>query len=190
MKFIELAKKTRSYRRFDEARGIPPGVLQEIVQAAGIAPCAANLQRLRFSIVTEDNERELLCSSIGWAGYLEDWNGPLPGERPSAYMVIHAPDDEAAYTGIDVGIAASYMTLAASDLGIGCCMILSFKPDTVDMIASAEGYRAALLLALGYPGETVVLERDCEEVRYWRSNDGVHHVPKLPHDELILNELK
>jgi len=190
MKFIELAEKTRSYRKFDEAREIPPRVLREIAQAAGIAPCAANLQRLRFSIVTEDNERELLCSSIGWAAYLEDWKGPEPGERPSAYMAINAPDDEVAYTGIDVGIAASYMTLAASDLGIGCCMILSFKRDIVDAIAPAEGYRVALLLALGYPGETVVLERDCEEVRYWRSNDGVHHVPKLPPDMLVLKEPK
>jgi len=35
-----------------------------------------------------------------------------------------------------------------------------------------------------------VLERDCEEVKYWRSNDGVHHVPKRPLSTLILKELQ
>lgn len=189
MNFNDLAEKTRSFRRFQENRSIAGEELVSFIRAAGLAPCASNLQRLRYSIVTLENERSILFSSIGWAGYLKDWNGPSTGERPSAYIVIHAPEEEKYFTGIDVGIAASYIVLAASDIGVGSCMILSFAGDQVDAVAPAPGYSSKLVIALGYPGEKVVLEKDSENIQYWRNGSGVHHVPKHPVDKLILKGL-
>ncbi|MCD4706571.1 MAG: nitroreductase family protein [Candidatus Sabulitectum sp.] len=186
MDFSELTEKTRSYRRFREERTISAGKLRKMISMAGMAPCASNLQRLRFSIVTDKKERSALFSGIGWAGYLADWDGPEPGKRPSAYIVIHAPEEHKFFTGIDVGIAASYMVLAASAEGIGSCMLLNFEKGAVDSIAPAEGYTVKLVIAFGYPGETVKLEKDSEKIRYWRDEKGVHHVPKLPSDSIIL----
>ena len=188
MSFSKLVESTRSFRRFMEERAIPRRSLREMIRAAGLAPCAANLQRLRYSIVTDTELRSSLFSSLKWAGYLEGWDGPEEGERPAAYILIHTPEEMKPFTGIDVGIAASYIVLAASDAGIGSCMILSFDRGTVDAIAPAEGYEVALVIALGYPGETVVLESNREDVRYWRDQDAVHHVPKLPLETLILDE--
>lgn len=186
MNFSELAEKTRSYRRFQEERAIPVWKLREMIRSAGIAPCASNLQRLRFSIITDEKERGILFSGIGWAGYLADWDGPEPGKRPSAYIVIHAPEEEKFYTGIDIGIAASYIVLSASGAGIGSCMLLNFEKEAVNSIAPAEGYTVRLVIALGYPGETIKLEKDNEKIRYWRDENGVHHVPKLPLDSIIM----
>jgi len=186
MKFQELSEITRSCRRFQEQREIPPEKLREIIGCAGVAPCASNLQRLRYSIITEETEREVLFSGIGWANYLTDWNGPEAGERPSAYIVIHAPETEKSFTGIDVGIAASYLVLCAAEDGIGACMLLNFQRNTVDSVAPAPGYTVALVVALGYPGEIVKLERNSEIIKYWRDREGVHHVPKLPLEALIL----
>lgn len=190
MSFIELAEKTRSYRRFKEKSPVSMENLRAMIKAAGLAPCASNLQRLRYSIVTEERERSILFSSIGWAGYLKDWNGPDPGERPSAYIVIHAPEEEKFFTGIDVGIAASYIVLEASEMGIGSCMILNFTSDSVDAVAPAPGYSSRLVVALGYPGEKVVIERNSEHIQYWRDSEGIHHVPKHPVDKLILKGRK
>ncbi len=189
MSFNELVEKTRSYRKFQENRSVPREDLISMISSAGLAPCASNLQRLRYSIVTLEKERDILFSSIGWAGYLKDWNGPKPGERPSAYIVIHAPEEEKFFTGIDVGIAASYIVLAASDRGVGSCMILSFAGDSVDAVAPAPGYSSRLVVALGYPGENVVLEKDSKNIQYWRTQDGIHHVPKHPVEKLILKGL-
>ncbi|MCP4646830.1 MAG: nitroreductase [bacterium] len=186
MHFSELAVKTRSYRSFQEATTIAPALLEQMISNAGMAPCASNLQRLRFSIVTDEKERDLLFSGIGWAGYIAEWNGPEPGFRPSAYIVIHAPGEVKSFTGIDVGIAASYVVLSASAEGIGSCMLLNFDRGAVNSVAPAEGYVPQLLIALGYPGETVVMEKDNEEIRYWRDENGVHHVPKLSLNKLIL----
>ena len=186
MNVYELAKKTRSYRKFLEEKRVTSEQVREMIAVAGMAPCASNLQRLRFSIITEDKERDQLFSGVGWAGYITEWDGPEPGERPSAYIVIHAPKEKKVFTGIDVGIAASYLVLSASFAGIGSCMLLNFDRITVSNIAPAEGYTPELLIALGYPGETVLLEKDNEEIRYWRDSKGVHHVPKLPLEKLIL----
>ncbi len=49
-------------------------------------------------------------------------------------------------------------------------------------------YQPMLVVALGEPAETVVVEtvRTDGDVRYWRDADGVHHVPKRPLGDILL----
>jgi len=66
-------------------------------------------------------------------------------------------------------------------------MILSFDREIVsDVIAKTTGYSVKLVIALGVPGEEVVLEPVKEGIEYWRDEDGRHHVPKLDLDSLIV----
>jgi len=186
MTFADLVRATRSVRRFRQERRVSADTLLHLVDAARLAPSAANLQMLRFSIV-EDRE---LCAEVfpalRWAGYLEDWDGPDPGERPAAYVVVHAPVEEKRFTRVDVGIAAAYIVLQAGSRGLGACMIMSFDPDQVTAaVGSPNGYRPVLVVALGEPAEEVVLEEPSDRIEYWRDDDSVHHVPKLPLDRII-----
>jgi len=186
MDFSKLPEQTRSFRRFKEEQRIPMADLFSIVNAARLAPCAANLQLLRFSIINSPDECSRIFPCIKWAGYLADWDGPSEGERPSAYVSILTPDEEKPFTGIDTGIAAAYIVLAARDAGYGSCMILSFDRETVSDVISSPGYSVKLVIALGVPGEEVVLEPVKEGIEYWRDEDGRHHVPKLDLDSLIV----
>lgn len=186
MNFLSLVEKTRSYRRFQEDKQIPLELMKNFIRDAGLAPCASNLQRLRFSIITTDKEREKLFAGIGWAGFITDWKGPEPGERPSAYIVVHAPEERKSFTGIDVGIVASYIVLSASAEGIGSCMLLNYEKDSVNEITSLSGYIPELVIALGYPGETVILEKNSDDLRYWHDSESNHHVPKLTPEKLLL----
>jgi len=186
MDFSKLPEQTRSFRRFKEEQRIPMADLFSIVNAARLAPCAANLQLLRFSIINSPDESSRIFPCIKWAGYLADWDGPSEGERPSAYVSILTPDEEKPFTGIDTGIAAAYIVLAARDAGYGSCMILSFDRETVSDVISSPGYSVKLVIALGVPGEEVVLEPVKEGIEYWRDEDGRHHVPKLDLDSLIV----
>jgi hypothetical protein len=45
-----------------------------------------------------------------------------------------------------------------------------------------------LVLALGKPKERVMIERvDASgDTRYWRDNEGVHHVPKRSLEDIII----
>jgi nitroreductase len=189
MGILETARSARSVRRFEASRAVPREVLLGIVEAARFAPCGANLQQLRFSIVDHEGSRNELFPLLKWAAYLRDWAGPAPSERPSAYIVIHAPAEERPFTRMDVGIAAGYMMLSAREKGLGCCMILSFdRGGAALLLGSPAELPPILVLALGYPAEEVVIETAPHGggLEYWRDMEGRHHVPKRSLEELIL----
>jgi hypothetical protein len=51
-----------------------------------------------------------------------------------------------------------------------------------------EQYHILLAIAFGYPYETVVIEEaKGGEIRYWRDEKSVHHVPKRALSEIILD---
>jgi hypothetical protein len=81
--------------------------------------------------------------------------------------------------------------LGATERGMGGCMIGSVDRDglrqTLDI---PEQYEILLVLALGKPRETVVIEEvgPGGDIRYYRDAESVHHVPKRSLDELILQE--
>ncbi len=148
-----------------------------------------NLQRLRYSLVTGDPQRARIFSGLKWAALLNDWNGPEEGLRPAAYIVVSSPDDgKKPYNGLDAGIAAAYITLAAREKGLGACILLSFSHDDVASLACSEGYSPELVIALGYPGEEIILEKCSGSRKYYRDSAGRHHVPKLSAAELIGKE--
>lgn len=185
----DLAREARSVRRFRENEPVPMDVLEGLVETAGLAPCAANLQQLRFSIINDRTTCERLFALLRWAAYLEDWPGPGPGERPPAYILIHAPSEEKPFTRIDAGIAAGYMTLAARAAGLSSCLLLSFDRERLPgVVESPDGMSAMLVMAVGVAAEVVTIEpmKPGGDVRYWRDGAGGHHVPKLALNDLLL----
>jgi hypothetical protein len=68
-------------------------------------------------------------------------------------------------------------------------MIGSLKREPLrDVLGVASDMRIALVVALGYPAESVVLESvgDTGSVEYYRDENGVHHVPKRSFNEVVL----
>jgi nitroreductase len=78
--------------------------------------------------------------------------------------------------------------LGATEAGLGGCMIASIKRDALrDELKLPERFEILLILALGKPVETIIVDdiRD-NDVKYWRDEKQIHHVPKRRLDELIL----
>ncbi len=185
----ELVLKNRSYRRFDENEPLSEETLREFVDLARLSPSAANLQPLRFLLSADSGKNARIFPCLAWAGYLKDWPGPSEGERPSAYIVILGDTSIARSFGCDHGIAAQTILLGAAERGLGGCMIASIKREALRQAMNIpEQYEILLVLALGRPRETVVLESVGPDgsIRYWRDEEGVHHVPKRLLTELIL----
>ncbi|MDT8391425.1 MAG: nitroreductase family protein [Lentisphaeria bacterium] len=184
--FKDLVKKARTYRRFDESDPLSADALKSLVDVARLAPCGGNSQKLRYMIVSRPEDRAVLFPNLAWAGALKDWPGPAAGERPTGYIIILS---EAA-PGHNVGIAAQTIQLAAAEAGYGCCMMGAIKRDDIKAAFSIpEAVNAHLVLALGKPAETVVLEPMPPDggTAYWRSEDGVHHVPKRALEDVLVD---
>lgn len=186
--FRELVKKSRSIRRFRENEKIDRETLKSLVDLARLSPSAANLQPLKYMIVNDPETNEKIFPCTAWAGYLKEWNGPEEGERPAAYIIILGDTEISSSTGCDHGIAAQSIMLGAAEQGIGCCMIGSIKREQLrKQLDIPSRYDILLILALGKPAEDVVLE-DAKEgnIKYYRDEKDVHHVPKRPLDEVII----
>ena len=186
----DLILKNRSYRRFDPSVAITRETLEELVDLARLSPSAANAQPLKFLLSNEVERNALIFMRLGWAGYLKEWGGPVEGERPVAYIVILGDKRLKQEFGVDPGIMAQSMLLGAVEQGLGGCILGSVKrAELAQDLGLAEHLQILYVIALGVPAETVVVEPLGAEgdIRYWRDEQGVHHVPKRGLEELIVD---
>ncbi len=185
----DLVSKNRSYRRFEANYQIKDTQLFELIDLARISPSAANLQSLRFMPVWEPKQLDQVFEKLTWAGYLRYWDGPEPHERPSAYILILCPQETNKFHHTDAGIAAQTIMLGAVEKGLGGCILASVERDAVKQSLSIPAEMdICLVLALGKPAETVLLEEvvDPDDIEYWRDPEGLHHVPKRLLNDLII----
>ena len=187
--FRELLVSDRSIRRFKEAERVGHDTLLKLVELTRYCASGRNLQPLRYKLVSAREECERVFPLLKWAGYLSDWDGPVPGERPSAYLVQCLDTAITTDCLCDDGLQLQAITLGAAALGIGGCIIKSFNaPLLKKELELPERVAPLYVLALGYPLEKVVVEKaaDTSDIRYYRTPDEVHHVPKRLLEELIL----
>lgn len=188
----ELIKKSRSYRRFYGEKEITAEQLEELVDLARLSPSGANRQPLKYILVNSPDKNKKVYSTLGWAGYLKDWDGPVEAERPTGYIILLRDKTIQKTPSMDEGIAAQSIFLGAADMGLGGCYIGSFKREQLnEILGITEEFEIALVIALGYPKEEVVIEKmkDDGDVKYWRDENQVHHVPKRNLEEIIIGKL-
>ncbi len=185
----DLILKNRSYRRFHQEVTIGLETLRELVDLARLSASALNLQPLKYVLSCDPQKNALIFPHLGWAGYLKDWPGPGEGERPSAYIIILCDTEISRSVGCDHGIAAQSILLGATEKGLGGCMIATVKRQELSKaLGIAPRYEILLVLALGKPKETVVIEEvgPDGDIKYWRDSQGVHHVPKRALDDIVI----
>ena len=186
----DLVLRNRSYRRFYQDEKIDEQTLRGLVDLARLSASGANRQPLKYILAREPEQNAAIFECLAWAGYLKDWPGPVEGERPAAYVVILGDTQVTGAFGIDPGIAAQSILLGATEKGLGGCILASVQRDRLREILSLEPrYEILYVLALGKPREVVIIEalpRD-GSIRYWRDDQGVHHVPKRSLEDIILD---
>ena len=190
MTIQSLILRNRSYRRFFQEEVVSQETLRELVDLARLSGSASNRQPLKYFLACQPDQNEIIFPHLGWAGYLKDWGGPKEGERPSAYILILGDKIISQKIGCDHGIAAQSILLGATEKGLGGCMIgSSSKPELMQALGIPNQYEILLVIALGKPKETVVIEPvgPDGDIKYWRDEEGVHHVPKRALDDIIIS---
>ena len=186
----EIVRKNRSYRRYDQSKKISESELKELIDIGRMTPSGANKQPIRYFLSNTEDVNARIFETLKWAGYLKDWEGPVEGERPAAYIILLAPKN--INSAHDEGIIGQTILLAAVEKGMGGCFIANIDRDRLrsNLNISSE-CDIKLVLALGYPKEKVVMDEISKEddIKYYRDKNMVHHVPKIKLEDLILNDL-
>lgn len=184
----DLIQKNRSYRRFDSQVKITEQQLRKWIDLARMAATGRNMQPLKYALITQAGDCGQVFPLLGWAGYLSDWNGPEEGERPVAYIAVLKDRNLAENHYCDDGIAMQSILLGAVEDGFGGCIIGSVnKRKLARLLQLPPNMELLWVIALGKPAEDVVLEISDGDIKYWRDDAGVHHVPKRPLDEIIVD---
>lgn len=190
----DLVLKNRSYRGFDESVKVTRQQLEDIVECARLTPFSQNFQAFKYFLSCDGETNGKIQPLTGWARWLQPMELPHPGRYPQGFIVMCY--DKRIGPGVDrfwkdVGIVAQTMMLAATEMGLGGCMIGNFSPDAVNKaLRLGDDFQVVLILAIGKPNEKVVLTEVGEDgdINYYRDENDVHYVPKRKLEDLIINK--
>lgn len=182
---------TRTYRIFDESHEISTDVLNSLIKLARLAGSARNCQPWQYVLINTPTENAKVFPHIRWAGYLTEWDGPIEGQRPTAYIAcilnkkwLKGTEKEAQF---DLGISSQNILLGATDLGLGGCRIGAFSKELPSLFPLEEKQSLELVIALGKPAEKIQVDDvEGDNIKYWRDDNELHHVPKRSQEEVVL----
>jgi nitroreductase len=189
---LDIVTKTRSYRRFHEDQPVSLESLRELVNLARLTSCGRNIQALKYLVCCDRSTNAAIFPTLAWAGYLRDWDGPVEGERPAAYIVILGDKTLSQAFSVDQGLALQSIMLGATEKGLGGCIIGSVQREKLRQVLEIpEQFELLHVIALGVPKETVVVDEigPDGDIKYWRDAEQVHHVPKRRLADLITREI-
>lgn len=150
MTVLEAIRKRYSCRAYQD-KPIEQEKLQEIFEAARLAPSAKNLQDWHFVVVTDKKIKHQLAEAANNQSFLEN---------AGAIIIACSNSSEVMRCGqavgpIDVAIALEHIALQATQLQLATCWIGSFYPEKVKPIVGIPKNIAIIeLIAVGYPADS------------------------------------
>lgn len=161
MDFHELARTRQSDRKYADTP-VPREVIERILETTRIAPSATNSQPWRFVVVDEPDIKNQVADALT-TPLVKNMN-QFAREAPVLIVVVEESANATARIGnllkqrhfahMDLGIAASYITLAATEEGLGSCIMGWLDERKIRKTLGIPRRRTiALVIALGYSTE-------------------------------------
>ena len=150
MDFEQLIQQRYSCRHYSPDP-VDDQFLEKVLNAARLAPTAANRQPFQIIIIKTENKKEDLLKI-----YNRDWFV----QAPFILAVCSIPDegwvrhkyDNVNYSTVDAAIVVDHITLQAADLGLGTCWVGAFNPQqTRDFLKLPDSIEPIAFTPLGYP---------------------------------------
>jgi nitroreductase len=150
MSFLELATKRYSVRAY-KSTSVEDEKLNQVLEAARLAPTAANRQPFRLIVITTKGKEAELGRIYG---------RPFFVQPPLVICICSVPSeswvrmDGRKYCDVDAAIVMDHITLAATDLGLGTCWIGAFDPKAVhEVLRIPDNVEPIAFTPLGYSDE-------------------------------------
>lgn len=168
MDFSDLIRMRYSVRAY-KSDPVAEEKLQRILEAARLAPTAANRQPFQIIVIHTEGREEALRRIYG-----KDWFV----QAPIIICACGLPEkgwvrsDGKNYTDVDVSIVMDHIILAATEVGLGACWIGAFDPDAArEVLNLPEEVEPIAFTPLGYPADEPGMKKRkplSELVRYER----------------------
>ncbi len=121
-------------------------VIVRILEAARLAPSAANIQPWHFIVVEDKEKRTRIAGGCRYGKFI--------AESPVVIVGCGNKKVSPKWHVVDTTIALEHLVLAATALELGTCWIGSFDNDDLrEMLMLPQEYEIVALIALGYPRE-------------------------------------
>ena len=142
--------------------------VRRILDAGRRSQSSKNSQPWQF-IAVQDRETLQKISTMG------DYLGHVAGAALCVVMLIPVENERTIWHFFDTGQSASYMQLAAQEIGVGSCLGTIYKPDEVrQLLGFPDDWQARLLISFGYPAE---------QQRPGKGKEGRHDFDEVVHWE-------
>ena len=148
MNILDIAKQRFSVRNY-LTKEISQETLETILEAAHVAPTAANLQPVKLIAVQKKEQLNKLAKAANI------YHAPLAiivcADHEKAWV---RPFDQKQTTDIDASILTDHMMLQATELGLGTVWVCYFKPDIVKKeFHLPDNLEPVNILVIGYGKE-------------------------------------
>ncbi|EJX07556.1 nitroreductase family protein [gut metagenome] len=155
--FLSLVAARQSDRAYDKTRQVEPEKLHRILEAARLAPSACNAQPWKFVVVTDPELAVLVGKATAGLGM-----NKFAKHAPVHILIVEESMNITSFLGarikdkyfplIDIGIAASHITLAAESEGLGSCILGWFDENEIKRLVGIPSNKRLLLdITVGYP---------------------------------------
>lgn len=127
--------------------------LQQVLEAARLAPTAANRQPFQLVVIHSTGREEDLKRI-----YARDWFVQVPLVICACVIqeLAWTRRDSKRYGEVDVAIAMDHLILAATELGLGTCWIANFDPEAVrEILGMPNEVEPLIVTPLGYPADAL-----------------------------------
>ncbi|PLX80603.1 MAG: nitroreductase [Desulfuromonas sp.] len=154
MDIFQAIRDRRSIRRYQDLP-VEPEKIDQILEAARLAPSWKNLQCWRFIVVSDTSVRQRL---------LKAFHADNPGTKaiagaPITIVVCADPresgvENDISYYIADTAIAFEHLCLAAHALGLGTCWMGWFEEAAIKTVLGIpEPFKVVGVTPLGYPDQ-------------------------------------
>lgn len=157
MNFFELLDKRESVRGYLD-KTVEREKILKIIEAARLAPSACNAQPWKFVVVdNREMAKEIADNLYDPLIGINKFALTSPvfivvvGEKRNFTSKMGELIKKKDYTSIDIGIASEHLCLAATELGLGTCMIGWFKEKNIKNLLNIPSSKEIhLVISLGY----------------------------------------
>ena len=181
-----LFEKNRSCRGYKKDFLVTNDMLKRIVKVNTKIASGKNQQVLRFMLITKGEDSDFVLHNIKLGGMLPELHLPYEGTEPEAFIIVCTSVPETKIIDIDLGISLQSMALKATEMGLNCVMICAFnKANLVEHFGLK--YEPLAILAVGKGAENIKMKTiTAEESRAYYRIDGVHYVPKVRLEDILI----